>query len=109
MAPPLKVLVTFTFARWRLLNVQVIVSPGSSLNVAVEPDVVLAVRLAPSSHEMLVRSQPVLADSVEVYVPGTRLDVVMVCPSLIVPAFVPVKVKPVPPAGSVTFLVMIVP
>src|SRR5207249_8792356 len=102
---------TMIVPRWRLVNVQVTVSPGSSLNVAVRVArlTVLAVALAPSLHEMPVRSNAGAGFvSVDVYVPGTRLPTVMVPPSLIVPAASPVNVKlPDAPTGLVTFLTMI--
>src|SRR5205085_2306858 len=98
-----------TLPRWRLLNVQVTVSPGPTS---------IAVSGLPSSQLELVRSQPVLASSATLYpLPGTTLENVCVSPLLRLKV---VGLRP-PPAvneklvfvvsglGSVTFLATIVP
>src|SRR5207237_614032 len=66
--------------------VQVTVSPGSRFQVTTRVATLpaLGAELPPSSHAIPVTSQPVRADSVEVYVPGFRLDTVIVPPSPIV-------------------------
>src|SRR5687768_625677 len=97
-----------------LVKTHLTVSPGSSLNVAVRVDrfPVLGLALLPSLQTMEVRAKRIGdgSASVEVYVPGTRLETVIVPLSAIVPAAVPVKVKlPGAPLGFVCFSTMIVP
>src|SRR5436189_227321 len=93
---PLTVLTTFACPRALLVNVQVTVSPGSSLKdtVRVIRLTVLAIALAPSSQDSPDRSKlGVGSDSVDVYVPGARLGTVIEPPSPIVPAASPVNAK----------------
>ena len=82
------------------------VSPASSWKVAVKP----APELLVSSHVIEVRSQPTGTVSVEVYVPGRRLLTTICCPSEMLPAALPLKVKVCrSPSGTVCFSTMIFP